>query len=53
MFARLKTVLNSLQGPSIEEMEHRYLEGAVSRIDLERRERDVDAGLFRRPARYY
>lgn len=34
--------------PSIAELELDYLNASVSRIDLERRQREVDNGLFRR-----
>lgn len=48
MFKLLKS-LTSLRGfPSIAELERSYLNASVSRIDLERRQREVDNGLFRR-----
>lgn len=53
MFARLKSVLNALHVPTIEEQERHYLEGSVSLCDLERRERDIAAGMFRKAPRYY
>ena len=34
--------------PSIAELERDYLNASVSRVDLERRQRDIDNGLFRR-----
>ena len=34
--------------PSLRDIERDYLNAAVSRIDLERRQREVDNGLFRR-----
>lgn len=46
MFARL---LNALRLPVYADAERAYLEGAVSLADLERRQRAVDQGLFRRP----
>lgn len=33
--------------PSLRERERAYLAAAVSRYDLERREREIDSGLFR------
>jgi hypothetical protein len=39
--------------PSRQERERAYLEEAVSRIDLERRQRDVERGLFREPHPYF
>ncbi|WP_395541942.1 DUF3563 family protein [Neotabrizicola sp. sgz301269] len=48
MFNRLQTVLGRLRMPSIADQEHAYLSAAVSLVDLERREREVDQGLFRR-----
>lgn len=38
---------------ALTQREMAYLEGAVSRIDLERREREIDRGLFRQPHPYY
>ena len=34
-------------GPTLRERERAYLAAAVSRYDLERREREIDSGLFR------
>ncbi len=34
--------------PSLREVERDYLNAAVSHIDLERRQREIDQGLFRR-----
>jgi hypothetical protein len=48
MFDRLHSALGRLRPRSIAEQEHRYLSAAVSLIDLERREREIDQGLFRR-----
>ncbi|MCB6176563.1 hypothetical protein LHP98_00270 [Rhodobacter sp. Har01] len=53
MFDRLRNALKTLHVPSVEEMELRYLEGSVSRVDLERRQREIDGGMFRRSSRYY
>jgi hypothetical protein len=48
MFERFKSALRALRPPSYEELERAYLEQSVSRIDLERREREIERGLFRR-----
>lgn len=34
--------------PTIADLERDYLNASVSRVDLERRQRDIDNGLFRR-----
>jgi hypothetical protein len=47
MFNTLKNALRSLRIPTDAERELAYLNEAVSRIDLEARERQVEAGLFR------
>ncbi len=39
--------------PSVEQQELAYLNGAVSRYDLEMRQREVDRGLFRRSGVIY
>jgi hypothetical protein len=38
---------------AISERERSYLEASVSRFDLERREREIDSGLFRQPHPYF
>jgi hypothetical protein len=48
MFARFAQALRALTPPGIAEIERDYLNAAVSRIDLERRQREVERGLFRR-----
>ena len=48
MFARIASALRRFHPPGIAEVERDYLNASVSRIDLERRMREVDAGLFRR-----
>ncbi|OLP55977.1 DUF3563 domain-containing protein [Rhizobium rhizosphaerae] len=48
MFNHLKKISRALRAPSIEEREAQYLGGAVDRIDLEYRQRQIDRGLFRR-----
>lgn len=50
MVSSLKSLIAALRVPSRSQLERAYLEGAVSRIDLERREREIEQGLF---ARYY
>ncbi|WP_164517330.1 DUF3563 domain-containing protein [Tabrizicola piscis] len=45
IFKSLKSLRNF---PSLAELERDYLNASVSRIDLERRQREVDNGLFRR-----
>ena len=48
----MKKILKSLTSfrslPSRAEIERAYLNASVSLIDLERREREIDLGLFRR-----
>lgn len=48
MFALLKTLISRLGLPTLAELERDYLNASVSRADLERRQREVDNGLFRR-----
>jgi hypothetical protein len=50
MLTLLKSLITRNAFPSIADRELAYLHAAVSRIDLERREREVEAGLFRRTA---
>ena len=50
MVSVLKSLFAALRMPSRAQMERAYLEGSVSRIDLERREREIDQGLFARYA---
>jgi hypothetical protein len=49
----LKSLMAMKPANSITERERAYLEASVSRIDLERREREIDSGLFRQPHPYY
>jgi len=49
MFRFLRSVISRRQERSLAELERDYLDACVSRIDLERREREIAAGLFRRP----
>ena len=46
MFDFIKSALSRL--PSVSEQERAYLNASVSRYDLERRQREIDNGLFRR-----
>lgn len=48
MFAHITAALRRFQTPGIAEVERDYLNGSVSMIDLERRMREIDGGLFRR-----
>lgn len=48
MLTQIKTLIRSFRAPSLREIEQAYLEGASSRYDLECREREVDAGRFRK-----
>lgn len=48
MFNLFKSVLSQRLVPTIAELERDYLNASVSRIDLERRQREVENGLFRR-----
>ena len=45
LFKSLKSLRNF---PSRADLERSYLEGSVSLVDLERRQREIDSGLFRR-----
>jgi hypothetical protein len=48
MFNLIKSLKSLRNFPSIADMERSYLEGSVSLIDLERRQREIDSGLFRK-----
>jgi hypothetical protein len=50
MLSFLKSLIARDAFPQVLEQERAYLNAAVSRIDLERREREVERGLFRRSA---
>jgi hypothetical protein len=53
MFMTLKNVIRALHVPTAAEREMAYLNESVSRVDLELRQRQIDAGLFRnRPAMF-
>jgi hypothetical protein len=47
MFAQVKEFFRAFHIPTCEELERDYLNGAISRADLEFRQRQVDSGLFR------
>jgi hypothetical protein len=48
MFNLLKSLVSRIDLPRIAEVERAYLDASVSRYDLERRQREVENGLFRR-----
>ena len=48
MFESVRKIARAFRVPSIEDREMSYLNGAVDRIDLEYRQRQIDRGLFRR-----
>jgi hypothetical protein len=48
-----KSFISAKPALSISERERAYLNASVSRFDLERREREVEAGLFRQPHPYF
>lgn len=48
MLQQLKSILGTLRVPSRQERELRYLNGSHDRYDLEYRQRQIDAGLFRK-----
>jgi hypothetical protein len=50
MFDRLKVSLGHFRLPRIADLERDYLAASWSLDDLERRQREVEAGLFRRSA---
>ena len=47
MFERVKTFIRAFHIPTPAELEREYLNGAVNRVDLEFRQRQVDRGMFR------
>lgn len=53
MFEQVKQIIRALQGPSRQDRERAYLNGAVSAIDLECRQREIDAGRFRERVAIY
>ncbi|MBL4929928.1 DUF3563 family protein [Fuscibacter oryzae] len=50
MLNRVKSFLNTLLPPTVEDRERAYLNESVSRTDLERRERMIEQGMFRHRA---
>lgn len=48
MFNLFKSLISLRVRPLVAEIERDYLNASVSRIDLERRQREVESGLFRR-----
>jgi hypothetical protein len=48
MFNLFKSLISLRVRPLVAEIERDYLNASVSRIDLERRQREVEGGLFRR-----
>ncbi|MCJ8519107.1 DUF3563 domain-containing protein [Pseudorhizobium tarimense] len=48
MFGPVRKIARALRGPSIEDRELAYLNGAVDRVDLEYRQRQIDRGMFRK-----
>lgn len=48
MYNLFKSLMSQRAERSIAALERAYLNAAVSRYDLERREREIDQGLFRR-----
>lgn len=47
MFSIVRNALKSFHIPTVAEREMAYLNQSVSRYDLEQRQRQIDAGLFR------
>jgi hypothetical protein len=52
MGSLLKFLLGGGTDRSLASQERAYLDAAVSRYDLERREREVERGLFRRTGHF-
>lgn len=48
MFGPVKKIARALRGQSIQERELAYLNGAIDRVDLEYRQRQIDRGMFSR-----
>lgn len=48
MFNLFKSLINGSAFPRIADFERAYLNASLSRVDLERRQREVENGLFRR-----
>jgi hypothetical protein len=52
MFDLFRSLIPAAAPGPLAERERAYLAAAVSRYDLERREREVERGLFRQPHPY-
>jgi len=48
MLKQIRNFTRALRIPTTEDRELAYLNGAVDRIDLEYRQRQIDRGLFRK-----
>jgi hypothetical protein len=48
MFNLFKSLVNGSAFPRIADLERAYLNASVSNYDLERRQREVEMGIFRR-----
>lgn len=53
MLNQVKNLIRAFHIPSREERERAYLEGSSNAVDLEFRQREIDAGRFREGASYY
>lgn len=53
MYNIFKSLVSATRTPSDAERERAYLNAAVSRFDLERREREIENGLFRHVHPYF
>lgn len=50
MFTRIKSLISRHSAPTEAERELAYLNASISLFDLERRQREIDAGVLRRPS---
>ncbi|QRM54815.1 DUF3563 family protein [Sinorhizobium sp. BG8] len=48
MLKQIKNFTRALRAPTAEDREAAYLNGAIDRIDLEYRQRQIDRGMFRK-----
>ena len=53
MFNLFKSLVTAAAPRALTEHERAYLEASVSRYDLERREREVERGLFRQQPAFF
>lgn len=53
MLNLFKSLVSTARNETISERERAYLNASVSRFDLERREREIESGLFRQPHPYF